>query len=105
MDKGIATDGSNLSGVSAKCAWVDLSRPPEDEEDSRSIYLEMHPRRLSDKGNFCGSIMITKCKIVFCWVIQQDLVAIILFSPHFLQIRKNPGSLRNFASSFSVFVY
>ncbi|XP_078269504.1 suppressor of fused homolog isoform X2 [Rhinoraja longicauda] len=49
VDKGIATDGSNLSGVSAKCAWVDLSRPPEDEEDSRSIYLEMHPRRLSDK--------------------------------------------------------
>ncbi|XP_059508945.1 suppressor of fused homolog isoform X1 [Stegostoma tigrinum] len=49
VDKGIETDGSNLSGVSAKCAWVDLSRPPEDEEDSRSIYLEMQPRRLSDK--------------------------------------------------------
>ncbi|XP_069756260.1 suppressor of fused homolog isoform X2 [Narcine bancroftii] len=49
VDKGIASDGSNLSGVSAKCAWVDLSRPPEDEEDSRSIYLEMQPRRLSDK--------------------------------------------------------
>ncbi|XP_078079256.1 suppressor of fused homolog isoform X3 [Mustelus asterias] len=49
VDKGIETDGSNLSGVSAKCAWVDLSHPPEDEEDSRSIYLELHPRRLSDK--------------------------------------------------------
>ncbi|XP_042192628.1 suppressor of fused homolog isoform X2 [Callorhinchus milii] len=49
VDKGIETDGSNLSGVSAKCAWEDLSHPPEDEDDSRSIYLEMQPRRLSDK--------------------------------------------------------
>ncbi|ETE73185.1 Suppressor of fused-like protein, partial [Ophiophagus hannah] len=36
VDKGIETDGSNLSGVSAKCAWDDLSRPPEDDEDSRN---------------------------------------------------------------------
>lgn len=50
VDKGIETDGSNLSGVSAKCAWDDLSRPPEDEDDSRSICIGSQPRRLSDKG-------------------------------------------------------
>lgn len=50
VDKGIETDGSNLSGVSAKCAWDDLSRPPEDEEDSRSICIGTQPRRLSGKG-------------------------------------------------------
>eukprot|EP00073_Rattus_norvegicus_P034410 XP_008758665.1 PREDICTED: suppressor of fused homolog isoform X2 [Rattus norvegicus] len=49
VDKGIETDGSNLSGVSAKCAWDDLSRPPEDDEDSRSICLGTQPRRLSGK--------------------------------------------------------
>ncbi|XP_062852087.1 suppressor of fused homolog isoform X3 [Trichomycterus rosablanca] len=49
VDKGIETDGSNLSGVSAKCAWDDLSRPPEDEDDSRSICIGSQPRRLSDK--------------------------------------------------------
>uniref|UniRef100_A0AAR2KXX8 Suppressor of fused homolog n=1 Tax=Pygocentrus nattereri TaxID=42514 RepID=A0AAR2KXX8_PYGNA len=49
VDKGIDTDGSNLSGVSAKCAWDDLSRPPEDEDDSRSICIGSQPRRLSDK--------------------------------------------------------
>ncbi|MBN3284624.1 SUFU protein, partial [Polyodon spathula] len=49
VDKGMETDGSNLSGVSAKCAWEDLSRPPEDEEDSRSICVGSQPRRLSDK--------------------------------------------------------
>ncbi|XP_039217577.1 suppressor of fused homolog isoform X1 [Crotalus tigris] len=49
VDKGIETDGSNLSGVSAKCAWDDLSRPPEDDEDSRSICIGTHPRRLSGK--------------------------------------------------------
>lgn len=50
VDKGIETEGSNLSGVSAKCAWDDLSRPPEDEEDSRSICIGTQPRRLSGKG-------------------------------------------------------
>lgn len=50
MDQGIETEGSNLSGVSAKCVWDDLSRPPEDEEDSRSICIGSQPRRLSDKG-------------------------------------------------------
>uniref|UniRef100_A0A8C2R9H6 SUFU negative regulator of hedgehog signaling n=1 Tax=Capra hircus TaxID=9925 RepID=A0A8C2R9H6_CAPHI len=45
----IETDGSNLSGVSAKCAWDDLSRPPEDDEDSRSICVGAQPRRLSGK--------------------------------------------------------
>ena len=50
VDKGIETDGSNLSGVSAKCAWDDLSRPPEDDEDSRSICVGAQPRRLSGKG-------------------------------------------------------
>lgn len=50
VDQGIETEGSNLSGVSAKCAWDDLSRPPEDEEDSRSICIGSQPRRLSDKG-------------------------------------------------------
>lgn len=50
VDKGIETDGSNLSGVSAKCAWDDLSRPPEDDEDSRSICIGTQPRRLSGKG-------------------------------------------------------
>lgn len=50
VDKGIETDGSNLSGVSAKCAWDDLSRPPEDEDDSRSICIGSQPRRLSEKG-------------------------------------------------------
>lgn len=50
VDKGIETDGSNLSGVSAKCAWDDLSRPPDDDEDSRSICIGTHPRRLSGKG-------------------------------------------------------
>uniref|UniRef100_A0A8C6JK87 Suppressor of fused homolog n=1 Tax=Melopsittacus undulatus TaxID=13146 RepID=A0A8C6JK87_MELUD len=49
VDKGIETDGSNLSGVSAKCAWDDLSRPPEDDEDSRSICIGTQPRRLSGK--------------------------------------------------------
>ncbi|KAJ8418100.1 hypothetical protein AAFF_G00138090 [Aldrovandia affinis] len=49
VDKGIETDGSNLSGVSAKCSWDDLSRPPEDEDDSRSICVGSQPRRLSDK--------------------------------------------------------
>ncbi|XP_072477228.1 suppressor of fused homolog isoform X3 [Notamacropus eugenii] len=49
VDKGIETDGSNLSGVSAKCAWDDLSRPPEDDDDSRSICIGMQPRRLSGK--------------------------------------------------------
>ncbi|XP_064451295.1 suppressor of fused homolog isoform X4 [Mirounga angustirostris] len=49
VDKGIETDGSNLSGVSAKCAWDDLSRPPEDDEDSRSICISTQPRRLSGK--------------------------------------------------------
>ncbi|XP_010624811.1 suppressor of fused homolog [Fukomys damarensis] len=49
VDKGIETDGSNLSGVSAKCAWDDLSRPPEDDEDSRSICIGSQPRRLSGK--------------------------------------------------------
>ncbi|MGH0157657.1 UNVERIFIED_CONTAM: hypothetical protein FKN15_057321 [Acipenser sinensis] len=49
VDKGIETDGSNLSGVSAKCAWEDLSRPPDDEDDSRSICVGSQPRRLSDK--------------------------------------------------------
>ncbi|MGH0134482.1 UNVERIFIED_CONTAM: hypothetical protein FKN15_055036 [Acipenser sinensis] len=49
VDKGIETDGSNLSGVSAKCAWEDLSRPPDDEDDSRSICVRSQPRRLSDK--------------------------------------------------------
>uniref|UniRef100_A0A671PE90 Suppressor of fused homolog n=1 Tax=Sinocyclocheilus anshuiensis TaxID=1608454 RepID=A0A671PE90_9TELE len=49
VDKGIETDGSNLSGVSAKCAWDDLSRPSEDEDDSRSICIGSQPRRLSDK--------------------------------------------------------
>ncbi|XP_064419024.1 suppressor of fused homolog isoform X2 [Latimeria chalumnae] len=49
VDKGIETDGSNLSGVSAKCAWDDLSRPPEDEDDSRSICIGTQPRRLSGK--------------------------------------------------------
>ncbi|XP_039631262.1 suppressor of fused homolog isoform X1 [Polypterus senegalus] len=49
VDKGIETEGSNLSGVSAKCAWTDLSRPPEDEEDSRSICIGAQPRRLSNK--------------------------------------------------------
>lgn len=53
VDKGIETDGSNLSGVSAKCAWDDLSRPPEDEDDSRSICIGSQPRRLSDKGEEC----------------------------------------------------
>ena len=51
MDQGIETEGSNLSGVSAKCVWDDLSRPPEDEEDSRSICIGSQPRRLSDKGS------------------------------------------------------
>ncbi|KAF7254011.1 hypothetical protein EYD10_01141 [Varanus komodoensis] len=51
VDKGIETDGSNLSGVSAKCAWDDLSRPPEDDEDSRSICIGTHPRRLSRKDS------------------------------------------------------
>lgn len=50
MDKGIDSDGSNLSGVSAKCAWEDVSRPPDDEDDSRSICIGSQPRRLSDKG-------------------------------------------------------
>lgn len=50
MDQGIETEGSNLSGVSAKCVWDDLSRPPEDEEDSRSICIGAQPRRLSEKG-------------------------------------------------------
>lgn len=50
MDQGIEAEGSNLSGVSAKCVWDDLSRPPEDEEDSRSICIGSQPRRLSDKG-------------------------------------------------------
>lgn len=50
VDQGIETEGSNLSGVSAKCVWDDLSRPPEDEEDSRSICIGSQPRRLSDKG-------------------------------------------------------
>lgn len=50
MDQGIETEGSNLSGVSAKCVWDDLSQPPEDEEDSRSICLGSQPRRLSNKG-------------------------------------------------------
>jgi len=50
VDQGIETEGSNLSGVSAKCVWDDLSRPPEDEEDSRSICIGAQPRRLSDKG-------------------------------------------------------
>ncbi|KAG5266767.1 hypothetical protein AALO_G00236000 [Alosa alosa] len=49
VEKGIETDGSNLSGVSAKCVWDDLSRPPEDEDDSRSICIGSQPRRLSDK--------------------------------------------------------
>ncbi|XP_036684661.1 suppressor of fused homolog isoform X3 [Balaenoptera musculus] len=49
VDKGIETDGSNLSGVSAKCGWDDLSRPPEDDEDSRSICIGTQPRRLSGK--------------------------------------------------------
>ncbi|XP_023678255.1 suppressor of fused homolog isoform X2 [Paramormyrops kingsleyae] len=49
VDKGIDSDGSNLSGVSAKCAWDDVSRPPEDEDDSRSICVGSQPRRLSDK--------------------------------------------------------
>ena len=53
VDKGIETDGSNLSGVSAKCAWDDLSRPPEDDEDSRSICIGTQPRRLSGKGGSC----------------------------------------------------
>lgn len=53
VDKGIETDGSNLSGVSAKCAWDDLSRPPEDDEDSRSICIGTQPRRLSGKGGNC----------------------------------------------------
>jgi hypothetical protein len=51
VDKGIETDGSNLSGVSAKCAWDDLSRPPEDDDDSRSICIGTQPRRLSGKGS------------------------------------------------------
>lgn len=50
MDQGIETEGSNLSGVSAKCVWDDLSRPPDDEEDSRSICIGSQPRRLSEKG-------------------------------------------------------
>ena len=50
VDQGIESEGSNLSGVSAKCVWDDLSRPPEDEEDSRSICIGSQPRRLSDKG-------------------------------------------------------
>lgn len=50
VEKGIETEGSNLSGVSAKCVWDDLSRPPEDEDDSRSICIGSQPRRLSDKG-------------------------------------------------------
>lgn len=50
VDQGIETEGSNLSGVSAKCVWDDLSRPPEDEEDSRSICIGSQPRRLSEKG-------------------------------------------------------
>ena len=50
VDQGIETEGSNLSGVSAKCVWDDLSRPPEDEEDTRSICIGAQPRRLSDKG-------------------------------------------------------
>ncbi|XP_018580681.1 suppressor of fused homolog isoform X5 [Scleropages formosus] len=49
VDKGIESEGSNLSGVSAKCAWDDLSHPPEDEDDSRSICIGSQPRRLSDK--------------------------------------------------------
>lgn len=49
VDQGIEAEGSNLSGVSAKCVWDDLSRPPEDEEDSRSICIGSQPRRLSDK--------------------------------------------------------
>uniref|UniRef100_A0A8C7WQ17 Suppressor of fused homolog n=1 Tax=Oryzias sinensis TaxID=183150 RepID=A0A8C7WQ17_9TELE len=49
VDQGIETEGSNLSGVSAKCVWDDLSQPPEDEEDSRSICLGSQPRRLSNK--------------------------------------------------------
>ncbi|RXM95467.1 Suppressor of fused-like [Acipenser ruthenus] len=57
VDKGMETDGSNLSGVSAKCAWEDLSRPPDDEDDSRSICVGSQPRRLSDKAaaRFPGS--------------------------------------------------
>lgn len=63
MDKGIETDGSNLSGVSAKCAWDDLSRPPEDEDDSRSICIGSQPRRLSDKGEECkGQCRVTNLK-------------------------------------------
>lgn len=50
VDQGIETEGSNLSGVSAKCVWDDLSRPPDDEEDSRSICIGSQPRRLSNKG-------------------------------------------------------
>lgn len=50
VDKGIETDGSNLSGVSAKCSWDDLSRPPDDDEDSRSICVGSQPRHLTDKG-------------------------------------------------------
>uniref|UniRef100_A0A8C5GSQ4 Suppressor of fused homolog n=1 Tax=Gouania willdenowi TaxID=441366 RepID=A0A8C5GSQ4_GOUWI len=49
VDRGIETEGSNLSGVSAKCVWDDLSCPPEDEEDSRSICIGSQPRRLSNK--------------------------------------------------------
>lgn len=59
VDKGIETDGSNLSGVSAKCAWDDLSRPPEDDEDSRSICIGTQPRRLSGKGKRTWSELLS----------------------------------------------
>lgn len=75
VDQGIEAEGSNLSGVSAKCVWDDLSRPPEDEEDSRSICIGSQPRRLSDKGRSRRRLATTRggrqeestMQLLVCW--------------------------------------
>ncbi|RXM99517.1 Suppressor of fused-like [Acipenser ruthenus] len=70
VDKGIETDGSNLSGVSAKCAWEDLSRPPDDEDDSRSICVGSQPRRLSDKAEVAAQEAVCSLQ---CWSRKDSL--------------------------------
>lgn len=77
VDQGIETEGSNLSGVSAKCVWDDLSQPPEDEEDSRSICIGSQPRRLSNKGTAPPSIEV-KLFCLRCRYFRQIVFSVCL---------------------------
>uniref|UniRef100_A0A8C4Q1Y1 Suppressor of fused homolog n=1 Tax=Eptatretus burgeri TaxID=7764 RepID=A0A8C4Q1Y1_EPTBU len=50
IEQGVQTEGSNLSGVSARCCWEDESLPGADGHDIGSPILDSIPPRLGAEG-------------------------------------------------------